>query len=175
MKIFSIHHKEVDPALILSEGLETRFVKEGISWTALILAPVWLIFHRMWLVLLGMIVLYGIFGFAAKAIGLDSVTSLGLVLIVNIIMALEGNNLRRWTLERAGYQEIGVVTGRSLEHCERRFFESLLDPHRKLAQRDELNLATTTQSVHTTLAGLRPTMPETESVVGLFPEPDPKP
>ncbi len=174
MKIFSIHHKAVDPATILSEGLETRFVKEGISWTALFLSPVWLIYHRMWLVFLGTLILYTVAGFAAKSVGLDPSTSLSLVLVVNVIVALEGNNLRRWTLNRAGYREIGVVTGRSLEHCERRFFESLLDPYKRIPQRHDLNPTLTTPSVHTTLAALRPSVPESEAVVGLFPEPDAK-
>jgi len=173
MKIFSVHHKSVEPSLILSEGLETRFVKEGISWTALFFAPLWLVFHRMWLVLFATLLLYAIAIVAADAVGLDAAPAFGLVLIVNIIIALEGNNLRRWTLKRAGYQEIGVVTGRSLEHCERRFFESLLDPYKKLPQRHDLHPASS--GVQNTLATLRPSMKENESVVGLFPEPDPKP
>lgn len=172
MKIFSVHHKSTEPALILSEGLETRFVKEGISWTALFFAPVWLVFHRMWLVLFATLVLYATAIAVADAIGLDAGPALSLVLVVNIIIALEGNNLRRWTLKRGQYQEIGVVTGRSLEHCERRFFESLLDPYKKLPQRHELHPASGIQS---TLATLRQPGKESETVVGLFPEPDPKP
>lgn len=175
MKIFSIHHKADDPAIILSEGLETRFVKEGVSWSALFMAPVWLIFHRMWLVLLGVFFLYGVAGFAARAVGLDPASSLGLVFIVNIIVALEGNSLRRWTLQRSGYKEIGVVTGRSLEHCERRFFESLLDPYKKLPTREDINSGTPVANVQNTLAALRPSLKDSEGVVGLFPEPDPKP
>tara|TARA_R110002110_G_scaffold51527_2_gene151087 strand:+ start:82 stop:603 length:522 start_codon:yes stop_codon:yes gene_type:complete len=173
MKIFSVHHKSVEPAIILSEGLETRFVKEGISWTALFFSPLWLIFHRMWLVLFGTFLLYVIAAVAADAVGLNSSAAFGLVLIVNVITALEGNDLRRWTLKRSGYQEIGVVTGRSLEHCERRFFESLLDPNKKLTQRHDLHA--TTSGVQSTLATLRPSLKENEGVVGLFPEPDPKP
>ena len=174
MKIFSIHHKAVDPATILSEGLETRFVKEGISWAALFLSPVWLIYHRMWLVFFGILILYGITGFTAKAVGLDPASSLSLILVINVILALEGNNLRRWTLNRGGFKEIGVVTGRSLEYCERRFFESLLDPYKNIPQRHDLDLTLTTPSVKSTLAALRPSMSESESVVGLFPEPDAK-
>jgi len=172
MKIFSVHHKSTEPALILSEGLETRFVKEGISWTAVFFAPLWLFFHRMWLVLFATLVLYAIAIVAAEAVGLDAGPALSLVLVVNIIIALEGNNLRRWTLKRAGYQEIGVVTGRSLEHCERRFFESLLDPYKKLPQRQDLH---PTSGIQSTLATLRQPAKESERVVGLFPEPDPKP
>ena len=175
MKIFSIHHKAVDPATILSEGLETRFVKEGISWAALFLSPVWLIYHRMWLVLLGALVMYGIAEFTADAVGLDPASSFSLMLIINVILALEGNNLRRWTLGRAGFKEIGVVTGRSLEHCERRFFESLLDPNKKIPQRQDLDPAQNTPDIQNALSALRPAMPESEAVVGLFPEPDAKP
>ena len=130
MKIFSVHHKSTEPALILSEGLETRFVKEGISWTAVFFTPLWLFFHRMWLVLFATLVLYAIAIIAAEAVGLDAGPALSLVLVVNIIIALEGNNLRRWTLKRAGYQEIGVVTGRSLEHVKDGFLKACSIPTR---------------------------------------------
>ncbi len=172
MKIFSIHHRSTDPAIILSEGLETRFVKEGISWAALFFSPLWLVFHRMWLVLFGAFLLYAAALVAASATGLNPATTLSLLVVVNVVVACVGNGLRRLTLKRSGFQEIGVVTGRSLEHCERRFFEGLLDPHAKLPQRDNLSPATT--KVQNTLAALRPTMKESDSVVGLFPEPDPK-
>lgn len=170
MKIFSVHHKAIDPAIILSEGLETRFVKEGISWTALFITPLWLVFHRLWLVLAAVILLYVMIGAGAEAYNLHPNLSLGLVLVINVLIALEGNSLRRWKLQRSGHKEIGVVTGQSLEHCERRFFESLLDPYKKLTQRHDIK----TPSVKSALAAMRPTMQENDSVVGLFPEPDPK-
>jgi hypothetical protein len=51
----------------------------------------------------------------------------GLVfLIVNIYLGFEVSTLKRWMLEQTGWQALGVVTGKSIAECERRFFESWL-------------------------------------------------
>ncbi len=84
MKIFSIHHRSTDPAIILSEGLETRFVKEGISWAALFFSPLWLVFHRMWLVLFGAFLLYAAALVAASATGLNPATTLSLLVVAGL-------------------------------------------------------------------------------------------
>lgn len=170
MKIFSVHHKAVEPAIILSEGLETRFVKEGIAWGALIAPPWWAIFHRLWLVLVGIVVFYALAGVISNLVGLNPNTSALLFIALHVILALEGNNLYRWTLTRRGYKEIGTVTGASLEKCERRFFESLIEPDNRRMQRHN-----PPPPANKPLATLRPVKPDGEGVIGLFPEPDPKP
>ena len=41
-----------------------------------------------------------------------------------LIVAFEGNNLRRWTKSRRGWREVGVVSGRHLADAERSFFRA---------------------------------------------------
>ncbi len=43
-----------------------------------------------------------------------------------LIVGFEGNGLRSWRLERKGYVYLASVAGRSLEECERRFFDAWL-------------------------------------------------
>ena len=48
------------------------------------------------------------------------------VLALNLIVGFEADSLRRWTLDRRAWRQIAVVTGRSSEECERRFFDTWL-------------------------------------------------
>jgi hypothetical protein len=46
--------------------------------------------------------------------------------MINIYLGFEISTLKRWMLEQNGWQSLGVVTGKSIAECERRFFESWL-------------------------------------------------
>ncbi|CAN0506454.1 unnamed protein product [Discosporangium mesarthrocarpum] len=47
-------------------------------------------------------------------------------LLVNFLIALEGNELKRWTLERRGYGLVGLVTAPSPYEAELIYFGRLL-------------------------------------------------
>jgi hypothetical protein len=47
-------------------------------------------------------------------------------LLINIYLGFEVSTLKRWMLDQTGWQLLGVVTGKSIEDCERRFFETWL-------------------------------------------------
>ena len=101
--------------------VRTRFVREGFAWLALLCPVLWLLFHRMWLVL----VLY-----LVVAVGAESISS-GLVgapaglaaFAVTLVFAFEARGLYAWTLSRKGWRHRGVVTGMRLEDAERRWFD----------------------------------------------------
>ena len=44
-------------------------------------------------------------------------------LVIALVLGLEGNSLRRWTLARRGYEEIGEVAAETPQAAEMRFFE----------------------------------------------------
>jgi hypothetical protein len=43
------------------------------------------------------------------------------------VLAIQANDLRRWSLERRGFEMVAAVTGRSRDECEMKFFSSLLE------------------------------------------------
>lgn len=101
------------------------FVKDGFCWPALFFGELWLLYRRMWLVLL----LYIAFGMAlsvvaAKFGGPLPWLTLGMA---RLLFALEGNSLRRWKLRSRGYTFVGVVEGRRRE-AELRFFAEWQPP-----------------------------------------------
>ena len=103
-----------DPAAIV-------FVKEGFCWPALFIPELWLIFRRLWIVLVLYVAVVVGMAFASEVIE-EPLPAIALILL-RLYFALEANGLRRWTLERRSYSLLGVVEGRNLEEAERRFFE----------------------------------------------------
>lgn len=103
--------------------MDLVFIKDGFCWPALFLPVVWPLFRRLWLV--------AVVVFVAMA-GLSALVETGLVApfvgsvaeaAIALAVAFEGNNLRRWTLSRRGWREVGMVSGRRLVDAERAFFE----------------------------------------------------
>src|SRR5262245_37684493 len=125
--IFATVHEPPDaPVDRVDRAERLAFIGDRFSFLAALLGPVWMLVHRVWLGAL----LYG-----AAAVAIVSgvlATGLGpgwlalLLAALNVIVGFEASSLRRWALERRGWQTLGTVSGRNLEDCERRFFGSWL-------------------------------------------------
>jgi hypothetical protein len=128
----TIYNVLAPPAVAGSAGPDPQafvFVKEGFCWPALYMAPIWLLWRRLWLVF----VLY-----VAAAIGVvlvadrlaGPITWL-IVILFGFLFALEANNLRRWTIERRGYRPVGVVSGDNAREAEFRYFANWVGARRE--------------------------------------------
>jgi len=102
------------------------FVKEGFCWPALYVTTAWLVWRRMWLGLLGY--LTAAFVIVSLVGWIDGPIVWLIHTLFGCLVALEANNLRRWTLERRGYRLIGVASGANLREAEFRFFVSWRPP-----------------------------------------------
>lgn len=98
------------------------FLREGFSWWALFFPLPWLVIKGMWIVLLVALGVQFAIWAIAEALGLGDVMRVILSLSINLILAFEGNNLLRWTYERRGFDELGLVQGDDLDEAEYRFF-----------------------------------------------------
>ena len=127
MTTYTVHHRSADANEILHRSDETVFVKEGFAWPALFIPFLWLIYNRLWMGLLGYIALVSGIAVVAGLFSLSDIVVNIVSLGANVLLAFEGNNIRRWTLRGKGYHDVGVVIGRPLMEAERRFFQSLID------------------------------------------------
>lgn len=102
------------------DPVEFVFVKEGFCWPAFYLTIPWLVARRLWLGL----VFYVLAMVAVLALAaLLPVPVAWVVLgLFALLIALEANNLRRWSLERRGYRFLGVASGNGRSEAELRFF-----------------------------------------------------
>ena len=126
MKSFTVHERPDTAADRLERAEQLVFVKDGFSWGAALFAPLWLLVHRLWWALLGYAGVVIVIQILGRLAGGDQrwMTLAGLA--VGLLMGFEADNLRRWSLARRGWQVLGSVSGKSLEECERRFFEGWL-------------------------------------------------
>ena len=140
------------------------FVRDGFSFWAFVLAPVWLLVKRLWLVFVLYLVAMGVLHAGLWSFGASAGTGFLVDLLVALLMGLEATALRRWTLVRRGWRDLGTVVGPDLETAEHRFYD------RWARQQVRPKLSPTTEPPPGPAAPYAPPhAPPT--VLGLFPEP----
>ncbi len=126
MQTYTVHEPPNASADRADRAESLVFIKEGFSWGAALFGPLWLLAHRLWWPLLGYLVAWA----AIEAVRLAAVVDqrwIGLVLIaLNLLLAFEGDSLRRWGYQRRGWRMLGASNGRNRNECERRFFDAWL-------------------------------------------------
>jgi hypothetical protein len=138
------------------------FVRDGFFWSAFLLAPLWMLRHRLWLALmLYAAVVVGI-GAGAQFFRLSAAITAAIAFAVSLLIGFEASTLRRWALARRKWTDVGVVVGDDLELAERRFFDAWIR-HEPLSRSAQPSPG----------AGMRS---HAESdVIGLFPQPGGRP
>lgn len=123
----TVHEPPHAPGDRLDRADSLVFVRDGFSWVAAAFTPFWAIAHRLWLVLLGYVVVLAGLELGLRAVGLHTNgAATVLMAALHLLIGLEASSLRRWTLGRRGYAVLGSVSGRNLDDCERRFFDAWL-------------------------------------------------
>lgn len=117
MRIYTVHQLAGAPA----DGKGFVFVREGFSVPATIFTVFWLAFERLWLALVYYVAAMIGVATLAYVIGDEDVTLI-LTLALHVLLGVSAHDIRRWTLERQGYRDIGIAGGRTLEEAERDFF-----------------------------------------------------
>lgn len=159
IKAFTVHGR-------LDDGPERfAFVKDGFSWPALFFPALWILWHRLWLTLLGAVIFVLVIAWTNRLVGDNAATWLAILGV--ILFAFEANNIRRLSLESRGFDELGGASGVNIEEAEMRFFDKwtrrgAADP---VATKGE-TIARAAYSPRARSDGAD------EQVLGLFPEPD---
>lgn len=123
---FTVHEPSDPPADRIERAEQVVMVKTGFSLWAAIATPFWMIAHRLWLPLAAYVGLLVVLELVALATGLGSELVGWIMLAVHVLVGFENDAIRRYDLRRRGYAEIGSVSGRNVDACERRFFDEWL-------------------------------------------------
>jgi hypothetical protein len=123
---YTVHEPPVPEADRVDRGSELEFVKDGFSWLTAICPPLGFLANGLWLLAIAYLVAASLLGYVLNAMKVDPNLTGLLFLMFNIYLGFEVSTLKRWMLEQTGWQTLGVVTGKSIAECERRFFESWL-------------------------------------------------
>ncbi|MEL6374083.1 MAG: DUF2628 domain-containing protein [Pseudomonadota bacterium] len=122
-----------------------RFVRDGKSVIAGLLAPFWLASKGLWLVLAGYIVVVCI-AVVLTVVGIPAALTFVLVGALHVLVGLEADTLQRWSLARGGWLKLGVVTARNRLDAERRFFDAWLNEHQPSQRPDHHHVALTSST-----------------------------
>ncbi|HTH33180.1 MAG TPA: DUF2628 domain-containing protein [Xanthobacteraceae bacterium] len=167
MSVYTVHEPPPRRGAVAPEAERFVFVRDGFSLWALLLAPLWMLRHRMWLVLVGYIVIAAGLQIGVRVLGGWAPAGAAIGILLGLLVGLEAGTLRRFTLGRRGWKNIGVVSGDDVEDAERRFFDVWVQQRAAPAS---ASTAATSPPARAPLAPVQ-RMPQAPAVVGLFPEP----
>lgn len=163
MPTFTVHAPPPKAGETTSDPQRFVFVRDGFHFWAFLLGPLWLLFRRLWLVLLGYIVVNALVGVLLFAAGASGGFNFFGNLLVALLLGFEAASLRRWTLTRRRWQTLGFVIGDDEESAERRFFTEWARRAPPVTLAPEAPYP----------PPLRRGPPSGSDVIGLFPEPNP--
>jgi hypothetical protein len=126
MPVYTVHEPPPRRGMSESDPVRIAFVRDGFSFWAFLLGPVWMLWHRLWLVLIGYLVSVAVLQVGLAWLGATSGARALVGLLVAILVGLEAATLRRWTLRRRGWKNLGVVVADDSDLAERRFFDAWL-------------------------------------------------
>jgi len=118
MRTFTVH---ANASLPRAED-HVRLVKEGMARWAILSPLIWFLYHRMWWEGAAYFGLSILIALAGGALGVHENITVLLGLGLQLLAAMEANDLRRLALARKGYQTIAIIHGSDEEEAEARFF-----------------------------------------------------
>ncbi len=156
MPLFTIHARDFDGSGQRDIG-RLRLVREGVSRAALAFGPLWLLWHRLWLALLCYAAFLGGLLWLFNALEFPQTASAGLIVLVNLFLALEGPGLLRRKLDWLNYRFAGVTGGASYDEAERKAAALLVEEQGKVsAQSSDIAGKNTAQQAYSPVIGLFP-------------------
>lgn len=123
MPVYTVHTPPGYGADVRVTADRFVFVRDGFYFWAFALSIIWLAWHRLWLALLGYLVLMVALEMAFSVMGIGSGARFLMMLIIAVLMGLEAASLWRWTLRRRKWQQVDVVVADKQDAAERRFFD----------------------------------------------------
>jgi Protein of unknown function (DUF2628) len=160
MSVYTVHEPPPLAGEIAPDPERFVFVRDGFHFWAFALAPLWMLAHRLWLVLLAYLIVNAALAGGLMLLHVAPATRFAVMLALALLVGFEAGTLRRWTLR--GWKNLGVVVGDDQESAERRFYSRWFE--RTLP-------ASPTPSVAPAPLPVLRGPPQSSHVIGLFPEP----
>src|SRR5579864_2218204 len=99
------------------------FIRDGFYLWAAVFGVLWLAWRRLWIALIGWIVLMTAIDVAMVTLGVGPGTIFLVDGLLSLLLGFEASSLRRWSFSRGNWRQLDIVVADDLEAAERRFFE----------------------------------------------------
>jgi hypothetical protein len=172
MPVYTVHAPVVTNAGIAAAD-RFAFVRDGFHFWAALTGGLWLAWHRLWLALLGWILVLVAVDVGLSALGAGRSAIFWANVLVALLMGFEAASLRRWTLSRRNWRQLDIVVADDEEAAERRFFDRWTAKQRALSNDQaavDRGAPPPTRDIPGQPFSRPPPLPQSE-IIGLFPEP----
>jgi len=167
MAVYTVHQPPLKKYEAAPDPERFAFVRDGFSFWAFLFSPLWMLRHRMWLVLLGYIVIAVAMHVGLRMVGASGGASAFATFMLALLVGMEAGTLRRFTLGRRDWRNVGTIVGGDRDSVERRFFDSWVRGE-TLAP---ISPAGPHAAASTTALPAQRGGAATPDVIGLFPQP----
>jgi hypothetical protein len=172
MPVFTVH-APVNSGADLAATDKFTFVRDGFHFWAMAASVLWLLWHRLWLALIGWIVVTVAVAVGLSALGVGAGTILFADCLIAVLMGFEASSLQRWTLSRRKWRQLDIVVADDQESAERRFFDRWTTGQRGLVNDQwaiDRGAPPPTRNIPGQPFSKPPPLPQ-GGIIGLFPEP----
>jgi len=172
MPVYTVHAPVANGADLTATD-KFAFVRDGFHFWAAVFGPLWLVWHRLWLALIGWIIAIVALELALIRLGVGSGAIFFANVIVAILMGFEAASLQRWTFTWHHWRQLDVVVADDEEAAERRFFDRWAAEQRGIVndqQAVDRGGPPPTRDVPGQSFSKPPPLPGS-GIIGLFPEP----
>ena len=173
MPVYTVH-APVTSTMDLRATDRFAFVRDGFHVWAALFGLVWLAWHRLWLALLGWIVLMTVIDIAMVRLHVAAGTIFLVDALLALLLGFEAASLKRWTLSRRKWRQLDIVVADDEEAAERRFFDRWT-ARQRVTGNDQLSVdrggPPPTRDIPGQAFSKPPSPPRGDDIIGLFPEP----
>ena len=149
------------------------FVRDGFHVWAALFGVVWLAWHRLWLALIGWIVLIIVVDVGMLRLGVGGTAIFLVDALLALLLGFEAASLERWTLSRRNWRQLDIVVAEDQDAAERRFFDRWAAKQRASSNDQpavDRGAPPPTRDIAGQAFSRPPPLPRDE-IIGLFPEP----
>jgi hypothetical protein len=172
MPVYTVHAPVTNKVDLRTTDRFT-FVRDGFHVWAALFGVVWLAWHRLWLALIGWIVLMIAADVVMVGLGVGAVAVFLVDCLLALLLGFEAASLERWTLSRRNWRQLDIVVADDEEAAERRFFDRWTTKQR-VSINDERSIDRGAPPPTRDVPGQpfsKPPPPARDDIIGLFPEP----
>jgi hypothetical protein len=171
MSIYTVYEPPLKAHKSAPDPERFVFVRDGFSFWAFLLAPWWMLRHRLWLAFVCYVILAVALSVALRLIGASAAVAIIAGALFSLLVGFEAATLRRFGLARRGWRNVGIVVGDDVESAERRFFDAWANKtwaNKTWAERPSVDGVPRASSP---AMGVPMARRPSSEVIGLFPQP----
>ena len=118
MSIYTVYQPPLESGAVAAEPYRFVFVRDGFSWWAFLLTPLWMLRHRLWLALAVYLLVAVALDAGLRTLGASVLTLVLTSLLISLLAGLEAGTLRRFKLARRHWRAPHAYRHWSRAHAE---------------------------------------------------------